>query len=128
MKAKDALIIWDEANSGRATAGQCRVMRHGQQDDRRFPFSYTGPQNFFAGVHDMTADERLTELLLMYVRLVLLYGLDPSRVAEEFCKIDEFRDGFALDRSNNIPIALRRHLRTHNEFFGIEDLEDCIED
>jgi hypothetical protein len=123
MKAKEAMILWDAAASDSRVAGQCRVVRHAAgEDDQRFIYSYINKDPLYPPRELADGDERLLALLLLYVRLVVRDGLDPSMVTKEFSKIDEFREGFLTESPAesplSIPLLLARWAQERDRHFG----------
>jgi len=85
MKAKDAMIFWDEANSGRPMAGQCRVVRVGA-DDRRFPYSSGAVDDYWRKLKGC----EMEIALMRECSKLIKDGLAAETVMKEFSKIDEW--------------------------------------
>jgi len=85
MKAKDATILWDEANSGRPMAGQCRVVSIGE-DDRRFPYSSGAVDEYWRKLRSY----EMEIALMRECGKLLKDGLAAETVVKEFSKIDEW--------------------------------------
>lgn len=94
MQANEALILWNRIDAiavFQDMAGQCRVVRHGQEDDRRFAYSGGAAHAHRQG---LKGDAQLVALLLDYINLTVVERLDAAMVTAEFAKIDEFRAAF----------------------------------
>jgi hypothetical protein len=90
MKAIEAMITWEEADSGGPNAGQVLVIRHAR--DRRDDIGLANSIGACdAEWHEMSDRDRVLQLYLQFHSLVAYDGIDPQIAHREFSKIDEFR-------------------------------------